>query len=86
MSSDDETDDELFDLIKRRREKRKTRKGKRKIQNINDDILTAAENFQLSVTRLILRLGADPNATDFPGVILFTCWQRIGTMLFILVC
>jgi hypothetical protein len=67
MSSDDETDDELFDLIKRRREKRKTRKGKRKIQNINDDILTAAENFQLSVTRLILRLGADPNATDMHG-------------------
>jgi hypothetical protein len=67
MSSDDETDDELFDLIKRRREKMKTRKGKRKIQKINDDILTAAENFQLSVTRLILRLGADPNATDMHG-------------------
>jgi hypothetical protein len=67
ISSDDETDDELFDLIKRRREKRNTRKGKRKIQKINDDILTAAENFQLSVTRLILRLGADPNATDMHG-------------------
>nr|CAH0104227.1 unnamed protein product [Daphnia galeata] len=29
MSSDDETDDELFDLIKRRREKRKIQKGKK---------------------------------------------------------
>ena len=67
MSSEDETDDELFDLIKRRREKMKTRKGKRKIQKINDDILTAAENLQLSVTRLILRLGADPNDTDMHG-------------------
>jgi hypothetical protein len=60
MLSDDEADDEHFDLIGRWCKYWNTR-------NVNDDMLTAAENLQLSVTQLILRLGADPNATDWYG-------------------
>jgi hypothetical protein len=60
MMSDDESDDENFELIKRRRKYRNT-------QNVNDDMLTAAENSQLSVTQLILRFGADPNVIDRHG-------------------
>ncbi len=47
--------------------KRKFEKEKRKIQNINDDMLTAAKNLQLSVTRLIIGLGANSNATEMHG-------------------
>nr|CAH0102404.1 unnamed protein product [Daphnia galeata] len=60
MMSDDESDDEDFELIRHRREDLN-------IRNVNDDMLTAAENLQLSVTQLILRLGADPNAIDRHG-------------------
>jgi hypothetical protein len=60
MMSDDESDDEDFELIRHRREDLN-------IRNVNDDMLTAAENLQLSVTQLILRLGADPNVIDRHG-------------------
>jgi hypothetical protein len=50
--SSDESDDENFELI-------------RDYRDVNDD--GPSEELTLSVTRLILRLGADPNAADSHG-------------------